>query len=275
MIQDGWNWVLANLHWLIPAAVVVILFLMAVYLVVRWLSARGTFMFFDNIVNNDDRVKAPWADFRELGNSLFRFRIWWDLLWFNVWLILVVLVGALIWPDVKAFIITDHYPLTGWTIWAIVVLALGLLGLAVVHWFLRGLVFRLAVPVMFIRRMQAWPAVKVAWRELFLPHKGVCLLYFLFLIVVAIVRGIWAMAALVILGLVTCCIGFFLMAIPFVGSYIVALTSLPVLVFDRAYCLHFIAQFGPEYQMAWQMPAVGGFPVVMDSAPPPPGPPGA
>jgi hypothetical protein len=264
MVQNARDWVMANLIWLIPAVLVGFLVLTAVYLVVRWLSARGTFMLYDNVVNNDARVAAPWTDFRLLARSLFRFRILWDLLWFNLWLVWLIVTGFIIWPDIKNFIVTEHYEFTSRTTIAIVFGALGLIVLWALSMLFHGVVFRLAVPVMYVRRMPAWPAVKTAWRELFVPHLGACILYFLLSVVIAIVQGLWAMAAMLVFSLATCFIGCCLASIPFVGTYILAVLCLPVLAFDRAYTLYFISQFGPDYQVAWQVPAAGGFPVIMD-----------
>jgi len=84
--------------------------------------------------------------------------------------------------------------------------------------------------------------------------------------------------ALILVAIFTCCIGYILAAIPFGGQYIGALISLPVLVFDRAYTLHFVSQFGPEYAIGWQVPPERGFPVLMNDPtqmPPPPPPPSA
>jgi len=48
-----------------------------------------------------------------------------------------------------------------------------------------------------------------------------------------------------IVVLMTCCIAGCFMAIPYLGTVLL----LPVLIFYRAYSLHFLAQFGPEYDV--------------------------
>ena len=45
--------------------------------------------------------------------------------------------------------------------------------------------------------------------------------------------------------LCTCCIAGCFLAIPYIGTVLL----LPVLVFTRAYSLHFLAQFGPDYDV--------------------------
>jgi hypothetical protein len=56
----------------------------------------------------------------------------------------------------------------------------------------------------------------------------------------------WAFAGLVVAaGLITCCVGFFLLIIPYVGTVV----TLPVWHTLRAYRLEFLAQFGPEHNL--------------------------
>ena len=43
----------------------------------------------------------------------------------------------------------------------------------------------------------------------------------------------------------TCCIAGCLMALPYLGTVLL----LPVLVFNRAYALHYLAQFGPTFDV--------------------------
>jgi len=54
------------------------------------------------------------------------------------------------------------------------------------------------------------------------------------------------------LPLVTCCIAGCLFALPYLGTVFL----LPILVFERAYSLHYLAQFGPDYDV-FAPPATG------------------
>jgi hypothetical protein len=87
-------------------------------------------------------------------------------------------------------------------------------------------------------------------------------LYFLWLVVVQFVWVIWFMIALVITCCATLCIGYILAVLPLVGSYVIALITLPVLAFKNAYRLYFVSQFGDEYRIGWQINPQGGFPVI-------------
>jgi len=45
--------------------------------------------------------------------------------------------------------------------------------------------------------------------------------------------------------LVTCCIAGCLLALPYLGTVLL----LPVLVFKRGYSIHYLAQYGPDYDV--------------------------
>jgi hypothetical protein len=260
--DDAMRWIQAHLVMIGVIVLLVVLVGTAVYLLYRWLNSRGHFMMYDAVVK--DRV-APgelWNANRRLGNSLFRFRIVYDLLLFNVFLLVLIIAGALAWPDVRDAIATGNYPFSGWTISAIIVGGLLFLVSSLLTLFATGFIFGLVLPVMYVRDIDAWPAVKETWRELVRPSFGPCVLYLLFRIVIAMVRAIWQGVTLVLFLFATCCIpGMIALAIPVAGMYPVAFLSMPVLVFERAYALHFVSQFGPAYAVQWHMAGGRGFPV--------------
>jgi hypothetical protein len=70
---------------------------------------------------------------------------------------------------------------------------------------------------------------------------GNLVLYFLFRIVLAIAISV-VVAGVV---LVTCRIAGCLFALPYLGTVIL----LPILVFERAYSVAYLAQFGPDYDV--------------------------
>ena len=131
------------------------------------------------------------------------------------------------------------------------------------------MIFDMAVSVMYVRQMRVvGDQGDVA--ELFWPHLGSCLLFILFLVVVRIVRGIWAMIAVIAFSLLTCCIGHVLLIIWIVGTYVIAFLCLPTLAFEQALKLQFISQFGNEYNVVWRTAVGGGFPVILNPVAPEP-----
>ena len=69
------DFVMANLGWLIPLAVLAVLLVVALWLLVLWLSSRGKFMFLHCVALDKAEVAEPWSKYAAAANSLFRFRI--------------------------------------------------------------------------------------------------------------------------------------------------------------------------------------------------------
>jgi uncharacterized RDD family membrane protein YckC len=83
--------------------------------------------------------------------------------------------------------------------------------------------------------MRAWSV----FLKLFSRRAGHFLLYGIFIFVLIIMVVI----AVIIFGFVTCCIGFLLLIIPYVGSVVL----LPVSYTFRAFSVEFLEQFGEEF----------------------------
>jgi len=65
----------ANLVWIIPAAILVLVIAVGLWLLFTWLSSRGRFMFLHCVAENKGEVVVPWRKFSQHGDSLFVFRI--------------------------------------------------------------------------------------------------------------------------------------------------------------------------------------------------------
>jgi hypothetical protein len=247
------------------------LFLFVLYLVSRWLNSRGDFMFFDNVVADEDQIKQPWRDFKTLGNSLFKLRLIWDLVLFNVFLAIGVIGLAIGWADIKASLIARDLQFHGALMAAVIFCGAAALAAGLLLGIIGAVIFDIAVPVMYVRRLRAWPAIKLTWRELVQTHPGACLLFVVLIVAVRIVQGLWGgITAIAFLLVTCCCVGEILLIIPVVGSYIIAFLCLPVMTFERALKLQFVSQFGDAYRVTWRTAVRGGFPVILTPAPPPP-----
>ena len=66
----SWNWLMDHAIWfsLIIFGIAVVI---AVIVLLAWLSSRGRFMFLDNVVHDRAKVTQPWHQFRMEGDSLF------------------------------------------------------------------------------------------------------------------------------------------------------------------------------------------------------------
>jgi hypothetical protein len=222
------------LHPVWGALIVCILVLVAIALLVfMWISSRGKFIFLDGVVHERAAIVEPWKRFAREGNSLFVF-----------WLLLSIASGAavvglslpLIPAVLNAAATGEGWPLViaialSW--WAAAMVPLILL-IAYTHL----LLFQFVVPIMYRNRI----GVLAAWGRflaLFQRNAGSFLAYGVFYL--ALLIGFAVVAGIV--GFSTCCIGFLLMGLPYVGSVLL----LPVHVLFRGLGPDFLAQFGAEW----------------------------
>jgi hypothetical protein len=225
-LRGAWEHLRVHPHWLaliiLGAAVVAV-----IGLLLLWISSRGKFIFLDNVVHDRARIAEPWRRFAERGDSLFLWRLGFLLACGLAFAVLgtvaVVAAGGFSgfgFGSVRAITITGLAALAA-VVWGI--------ACAYVSLFLDSFV----VPVMYkdgIGAVEAWRRL-VPWIE---RHFGSFLLYGLFLCGLAVALGV----GVVVVGLMTCCVGLLLVVLPYVGTVIL----LPFLVTYRAFSLEFLAQ---------------------------------
>lgn len=202
--------------------------------VLGWIGSRGQFMLMDNIVHRRTEVAAPWREFKAEGDSLFL----WSLM-FRI-AVVVTVGGLVVVGTVVLGLGSAGLPDAGvgpLVLAAVVVGGTLVFVLAVTAAYVEFFLVRIIVPIMHHRRCScsdAWRVFGAAFR--IQPWDFV--LYGLFHLGLAVVIG----ALLIGAGLLTFCIGFLLMMIPYVGTVL----TLPVPVLQRSLDLEWLSQFGPE-----------------------------
>ncbi len=245
------NYVMENLYWILPLAAVVIIFCLGLWVLCTWLHSRGEFMFLHCVALNKAEVAVPWKTYAREANSLFGFRLALSVVSAAVVLPPLVLCGRKIFR----MLMDDAWSIHG----VLVAFGLGLAFLlaAIVFSIIHKFTADIVVPIMYRQRRQCWEA----WAEfgrLLMTHLGHFILYLLFQIVLGFAIAFVVLAAV----LVTCCIAGCLLALPYLGTVLL----LPVLVFKRSYSLHYVAQYGREYDVF----APAEPPIVPGTAPSPP-----
>ena len=204
-------------------------------LALMWLSSRGRFIFLDDVMHGRAAIVEPWKRFARQGNSLFAF--WLGLTIVSVGAVIAVslplipaVLGAVAsgeaWPVLLAIAVS-------W--WVAAMIPLSLL-IAYTHLFL----FQFVVPIMYrdgIGVIAAWRLFLPLFRGNVIPFLAFGFLFLFLLIVVGV--------AVVVAGFSTCCVGFLLIAIPYVSSVVL----LPVEVVFRGLGPDFLAQFGPQWSI--------------------------
>jgi hypothetical protein len=232
-LERAREYIMGNLNWLVPLAIFLILFVLALWIVMLWLNCRGKFMFLHCVALNKGEIVEPWNRFAAHGLSLFWFRLALGLV--GMILILPILgVGAVL----VLKMIFQGMPVIS-LILALVGLSLIIVCVAIVLGLIQKFTIDFVVPIMYLRGVKCLDA----WRELWgllCAQPGLFTLYILFQIVI----GIAISFLVVVVMIITCCVCC-LIFIPYISTVLL----LPIFVFKRSFSLYFLRQFGPEYDV--------------------------
>ncbi len=235
-IGEAKEFIVENIHWIIPVVVVAVAVGIALWLVITWLNSKGRFMFLHCVAQNKAEVKNPWHKFKKHAYSLFLFRIVLAVISFVIVFLpilgIVFLVIMLVSGAGLAFL----------SIPGIVILGLLTFVVSTVLFLVKKFTLDFVVPVMFLGTENC----VAAWRQfmtILSANKLRFALYLLFQIVIAMAIGtIFAIGFCV--GCCMCCASILLL-VPYIGTVIL----LPLLVFDRSYSLYYLQQFGPDFDV--------------------------
>jgi len=229
----AWNWFLDHAWWA-TLIVLGIFIIFALALLFNWLSSRGKFMFLDNVVHNRALVSQPWREFKKHGNSVFLWR-----LVFGLFCLAIFSFIAFIFFSFMMSLHLGNYPLSA-KIPAIIGMVLLFFTFLILSGYIRLFLYDFVVPIMYKENITATKA----WGKfltLLSRHFGYFLVYGLFIFFLTVILVFMIITA----GLLTCCIGFLFIIIPYISSVVL----LPVSVTFRSLSLEFLEQFGPDYKI--------------------------
>ncbi len=230
-LRGAWEHLRAHPHWIaliiVGAAVVAV-----IVLLLLWISSRGKFIFLDNVVHNRARIAEPWRRFAGRGDSLFLWRLGF-LLAGGLALVVMGTVTVVAAGGFSGFGFGSARAAT-MTVLAALAAAAWAIACGYTSLFLDNFI----VPLMYkdeVGAVEAWRRF-VPWIE---RNFGALVLYGLFLLGLGVAVGV----GVIVVGLLTCCVGLLLVALPYVGTVIL----LPLLVTYRAFSLEFLAQLDPGF----------------------------
>jgi len=215
-------------------ALFVILVLITISVILLWVSSRARFMFLDNVVRDRSEIKTSWARFRDAGWSLFLWRLGFGVVTGVIALTVLVVTLILVIPLVRDHVEDSRF-------WVTLAFAGGgLLILGLLAKFVDLLLDGFVVPIMYRTGLP----VTEAWRRFF-PLLRERLLEFVLFALLALAIHLGVFLGVVVLGLLTCCVGFVLLTLPYVNAVIL----LPVLVFFRLFPVEFLNQFDEGFRI--------------------------
>lgn len=227
------DWIANNSGWFMLCLIGLVV-IIAIVLMLVWLSSRGKFMFLYNVANDESQVTKPWSEYGREAHSLFLWRLVFGL-------ICLIPVALLVGFGIHLAIeIADASGTVGQSILGIAALVLAGFALFVAIAFIDLFLDSFVVPIMYKERVGATDAW-TRFLSLFSRHPWHFILYGLMVFVLHLLVSV----SVFVLGLLTCCVGFLLLAIPYIGSVF----TLPISYTYRAFSLEFLEQFGPEYKI--------------------------
>ncbi len=236
--SDALDWVTGLGFGLLVLCLVALALCLAV--LVTWISSRMKFVFLDNVVRSEARVGVPWREYSALGDSLFVWRIVFDI-------IMLVLGGTIVGTGILTTGVAHGVGLESLSLLAIFTFITAMVVfVAVPGAYAHLLLDSFIVPIMYREGVSATEA----WRR-FLPllreNVSRFVVYGLFVFMLSIAFAI----AQFLVGIATCCIGLLLLMLPYLGT----VATLPIWVTYRIFSLEFLAQFGPGYRILPEPPA--------------------
>ncbi|MBL9136755.1 MAG: hypothetical protein JNK85_12835 [Verrucomicrobiales bacterium] len=223
-----------NLTWLVPVVVVGVLVLLAVGLVLLWLSSRGRFMFLHNVATGRADVVAPWDAYAAPAFSLFIFRV---IVGFGGLLLLVPL-ALVTGVSIFRMIQQQAFSPGGLVLSIGAGLAVAVIGLAL--FLVDKLTKDFVVPVMYLGQTSC----RSAWGKFYGLMSSAPLEFAIYLLF-HLLLSIAVTLCVVMVVILTCCVAACFLAIPYVGVVLL----LPVHMFFRAYSAGYLAQYGEEWDV--------------------------
>ena len=233
---EAWSWLIDNPGWsvFIGFGILVVL---AIVIVLLWVSSRGKFMFLDNVVHKRALIGDPWKQYKSQGDSLFFWRL-------GLALVFIAVFGSLVW-FAWTHLHAHYSEFHEWPILLIVQLVFAFFLLILLASYIELLLTGFVVPVMYRHRILATEA----WSRFLSIHWANFGYFLLYAIIVALL-WLGISVAIIMLGLMTCCCGFIILAIPYLGTVIL----LPIYYLFRAYSIEFLAQFGDDFNVFLPVP---------------------
>jgi hypothetical protein len=217
------------LVWL-PLIFIVIMAIAAILVLVLWLSSRSKMIYLDNVVHNRAQIVEPWHRLRELGNSLFLWRLGFVVACGLVALVLLMLFFA------PAATLSFSDALSGLSYAAMVFGVIIMICFGLVAAFVALMLEAFVIPIMYkfdLKATEAW-SYFLPWLK---TRPWQFVLYSIF--VVALVLAF--LCAFALICVLTCCI----VALPYVGTVIL----LPFYVTYRFFSIEFLTQFDPGFDL--------------------------
>jgi len=231
--RTAWNWLMDNPAWAI-AILFAVLVAIAVVVALTWVSSRGVFMFLESVARDRVEIAKPWREYQKEGDSLFVWRLVFGLI------TLAAFSGLVAWFFIQGGDLYREGFGRAFPLGLVIGLVLLALAMGLVAGYIGLFLKDFVAALMYKHRISA----VAAWR-LFLGLFRKYPFYFLAYGVILFFLMLGFVFVVIAAGLVTCCLGWLVLVIPYIGTVV----TLPFWYLLRAFSLEFLGQFGPEYEV--------------------------
>lgn len=227
----AWDWLLDHPGWF-TLIIFGLLFSIALAVLLTWLSSRGKFMFLDNVIHDHSNITKPWYQFRELGNSLFIWRLCFGFICISLFILFLIFCFSTLYGLYESY--SPRYTMIS----AGMGMAFAFLIMIIIVGYISLFLNAFVLPIMYRNNIKT----NEAWSH-FLSLFSRYVLHFLFYGILVFFLHVIVVICVIAAGLLTCCVGIILLIIPYISSVI----TLPISYTFRAFSLEFLEQFGPEF----------------------------
>ncbi len=221
--EAGWDPNVVSI--VVAVSVAAIVLIIALSIVVYWLHCRFSFMFLANLARDTQQISEVWTEFKRSANSYFKGTLLFYVIGTVVFLILFALAVLPFYDWLKEsaaaheFVALGGVRLSGLIGCSVIIVVLSI-GWGFYTWFFN----QLLVPIMY--RDGLLFREGLARMNRFLCQRFWTLLFYWFLVNLTMFG---LMLCVGIAGILTCCILFILIAVPYIGAVVL----LPLSVFNR------------------------------------------
>jgi len=229
-VESALTWLGAHTVEVVIGAIVGIALIGFLVALVMWINSHGTFMYLDNVASGRADIARAWREHFRAADSYFVWRLALGLATFAIFLFgaSLLAVGVVAFARGRlegasgAVLLAALLP-----VFLVLFVALPLLALA-------GIALRdFVAPLQLVTGLPCAQAARIL-EGLVTAHPGAFLLYLLLKLFAVVVTG----AAVVIVGFLTCCIGF----LPVVMQTLLQ----PLFFFERSFPLFLLKQLGHD-----------------------------
>jgi hypothetical protein len=226
---------------IIASIIIFLVILLLITVILIWFRSRFKLILLDNLIHDQTEIISAWRKFRAGGNNIFSWYIILGVIAILLYSVCFIVAAFGFIPWFRACLF-NHKLLTPEAFHIfLMATAMSFMCIITIAFALINFIFdELVIPVIYWTGssvMPAWVKIGILLRA----NLGSFCRYLCLYLIFSIIAG----SAIILAGLLTCCLGLLLLLIPIIGTVII----LPVPVFFKFFSLEFLAAMDNSMQL--------------------------